>query len=174
MNFPTHIDQVIHDHQHSLHADARAHRLARTARVGQRTGASACRRSEMDKVLMQLGDVSERLLCETQSPRTERLVASLLASATTTLEPTASAAALSPVGEGAPLVVSLRWLARLAERTAAHPVAVDAAPVKTLARIVADLESLAKGDSTSKVVGVRRAVRVRVRRVLPVRLIGVR
>lgn len=174
MNFPTHIDQVIHDRQKALHAEARAHRLARTARAGRRTAASGCRRSELDKVLMELGDVSERLLSEPQSAWTERATARLLDGATAALESTARAAGLSPVGEDVPVVVSLRWLARLAERTAAATPDIDVVQVRALARIVADLQSLETNGSTSKVVGVRRAVGVRVRRSLPIRLVGAR
>lgn len=170
MNFPTHIDQVIQDRQQAFHAEARAHRLARTARAGRRAAATACRRSDVDKVLMQLGDVSERLLAEPRSDQTERAMARLLDTATAVLEPTAHAAGVSPLGDGAPVVVSLRWLSRLAERTAGHVPVIEGSQIRSLTRVVADLESLASNSSMTKVAGVRRAVRVRARRLLPIRI----
>lgn len=45
MNFPTHMDQLIHDHLGALHADAGAQRLARRARAGRRAARRAQRQA---------------------------------------------------------------------------------------------------------------------------------
>lgn len=45
MNFPTHMDQLIHDHLGALHADAGAQRLARRARAGRRAARRARRQA---------------------------------------------------------------------------------------------------------------------------------
>lgn len=175
MNFPTQMDQLIHDHQGARHADARAHRLARAARharPGRRRPlpAGARRRPDATELLMQLGIEVDRLTSAPLDNRTERVAAALLVSASATLDRPARSVGLEPVPAGTPVIVTGRWLARLAERTADAGLPVDAARTAELAEIVADLRSISAGPALPAAALVVERSRVPARRPATVRL----
>ena len=176
MNFPTQMDQLIHDHQGARHADARTHRLARAARRTRRAPrrpipAGARRRPDATELVMQLGAEVERL---TSSPsldrRTDRVAAALLVSASAALDGPARSVGLEPVPAGTPVIVTGRWLARLAERTAGGGLPLDAARTAELIEIVADLRSLSGGPATPAAAPVVERARMPARRPATVRL----
>jgi len=147
------MDQFIHDFQGVRRADARNHRLAALARAArrrertertERTGPPRPqrRRSDATELLLQLGAEVERLSAATLVPVADRALAELLVAASVALAAPAGSAGLAPIDPGTPAVVTARWLARLAERTAGTGLRLDAAAVTELSRIVAELASV--------------------------------
>lgn len=152
MNFPTQMDQLIHDRQGARHADARAQRLSGPARRLRRRRRPSLpvrvrHRADATELLMQLGVEVERLTAAPLDRRTERVAAALLVSASVVLDPPARSVGLEPLPAGTPVVVTARWLARVAERTAGPGLPLDPARTVELAGIVAELRSLAGGPS---------------------------
>ena len=180
MNFPTHIDQVIHDHQHALHAEARAHRLARPARASRQATRRAARREgrrcETAGALIQIGVEVDRLVAAPIDPPTERTVSRLLVAATVALEAPALSVGLSPIGAGTAPIVAQRWLARLAEHTADRGLHLDAVRTAQLADIVTELRGLSAGPGspagTPAPASARSTVRFRFRQAAPARFSG--
>jgi hypothetical protein len=165
VNFPTHIDQAIFDHQNALRAEARARRVARSARANrraQRRSAMATppvskpRRSALSELLMDLGLAAEAAMSDGRSARA-------LVRATKALAVPAAAFGLEPVPAGTPAVVSLRWLSRLAERTAGQNVTIEATQLEALAAVVEELRSVApdEGAPVQVTVGAKAWVRWR-------------
>lgn len=147
MNFPTQMDQLIHDFQGARLVDARNHRLAALARAARRAEPSTPRRpqrrrSDAADLLLQLGAEVERLSASTLVPVADRALAELLVSASAALAAPARFVGLAPVERGTDAVVAGRWLARLAERTAGAEVHLDEAATTELSRIVVGLASL--------------------------------
>ena len=121
---------------------------------------------------MQLGAEVERLAAAPLDRRTERVAAALLVSASAALDGPARSVGLEPVPTGTPVIVTGRWLARLAERTAGAGLPLDAARTTELTGIVADLRSLSAGPAAPVAAPVVERSRVPARRPAAVRLVS--
>lgn len=164
------VDRLIQDHQHTLLAEADAHRLAHAGHARRRPLESLRRRGaltaatgptrvslpapiapDLASVLADVGAAVDAVLSGGRPTSEVRQMAILVRRVADALHDLGAAVGLPPIDHDDPLSVVLRWLGRLSERSVASGPALDAERLGDITFLVSELRSLATQTDMARV-----------------------